>query len=169
VEDFRVNNGAVGFSPQTRHVSTRRSCTAHCHTRIETWIGSGPCSAGSAPPTAAATSLSLALDRSSHHLGLDLGENGFASLPGSGREDPSVTSSARSDFRRLYGRSLRTSHRAHLDGAGLRPFYRAAGWSSCPLAGLLCDQLMSRFGRKPGIRITAIASLACSAGLLLPV
>jgi ACS family glucarate transporter-like MFS transporter len=35
-----------------------------------------------------------------------------------------------------------------------------------PLGGLLCDQLMSRFGRKPGIRITAVASLACSAGLL---
>ena len=35
-----------------------------------------------------------------------------------------------------------------------------------PLGGLICDRLMSLFGRKRGIRITAVASLALSAALL---
>jgi MFS family permease len=35
-----------------------------------------------------------------------------------------------------------------------------------PTGGFLCDRLMSRFGRKHGMRITAVASLALSAGLL---
>jgi MFS family permease len=35
-----------------------------------------------------------------------------------------------------------------------------------PLGGLICDRLMSRFGRKLGLRITAVMSLSLGAGLL---